>query len=356
MRYPVFLYTLLALCLIQVDLDSRTKVPRGDFEFTIKHDGLNRKYLVHVPESYHKDRAIPVVLALHGGGGNARGFRFSSGLDETSERYGFLSVYPSGTGRKILRLELLTWNAGGCCGEAKKNQVDDVGFISMVLDDLERRFSIDKDRVFATGMSNGAQMSYRLACELSSRITAIAPVASQMVFNSCQLKEPVPTIHFHGKRDRAALWGGGQCGGLWQEFFKLNFPRLPIRKNGRWDCDPVPISFSSWNEFNGLENVSAKTILQRGKTTCESYRNETAHNVLCVTNDAGHTWPGGNGSPACKRPQSRRCKQLEKLLGKTTHDVSASELMWKFFKTVNSKPGVLSVPVFKNSEGGSAKK
>ena len=126
------------------------------------------------------------------------------GLNEKADQEGFIAVYPNGTGR----LEpMLTWNGGNCCGYAQWNNVDDVGFTRALLDDLAKVVNVDAKRVFATGISNGGIMCYRLASELSDRIAAIAPVSGTMGTLTCNPKRPVSVIHFHGTEDRfSALW------------------------------------------------------------------------------------------------------------------------------------------------------
>ena len=131
----------------------------GDHRFSLRHDGRNRTYITHVPGIAGR-RALPVMIAFHGGGGEAEGFKAYAGLDAVADREGFIVVYPNGTG--VLPRRLLTWNAGECCGYAMNQRVDDAGFAIAVLDDLARRTAIDTRRVYATGHSNGAMMSYRL--------------------------------------------------------------------------------------------------------------------------------------------------------------------------------------------------
>jgi polyhydroxybutyrate depolymerase len=157
--------------------DAQTKLAPGDHEFTMRHGGRARTYLVHVP-ARTKDRPA-VIIAFHGGGGNAKGFQEYAELDAIADREGFLVVYPNGTGP--LPRRLLTWNAGdGCCGFAMTRKVNDVGFATMVLADLEGRTPIDRARVYATGHSNGAMMAHRLAAERPELIAAIAPVAGSL--------------------------------------------------------------------------------------------------------------------------------------------------------------------------------
>ncbi|MFM8734303.1 MAG: alpha/beta hydrolase family esterase [Pirellulales bacterium] len=138
----------------------------GDYSRSVQVDGSERSYLVHVPPQYVADSPMPVVLAFHGGGANARNMVAFSGLNLKADQSGFIVVYPEGSGR----LErMLSFNAGNCCGEAAARNVDDVAFVRHVLDDLEGIANVDRRRVFATGMSNGAMMSYRLASEMSDR-------------------------------------------------------------------------------------------------------------------------------------------------------------------------------------------
>src|SRR5262249_11253544 len=140
---------------------------------------------------------VAVVLNLHGGMGRAESQRRQSGMNRVSDQHGFLVVYPDGTGIG----PLLTYNAGACCGYAEKTRVNDVGFINALIDDLERQYQVDPRRIYATGFSNGAMMSYRLGCELSERIAAIAPVSGDLGVDGPVPKRPVPIIHFHGLKD-----------------------------------------------------------------------------------------------------------------------------------------------------------
>ncbi len=152
-----------------------------------------------------------MVLAFYGGGANASNMVVYSGLNEKADDAGFIVVYPSGTGRLE---KILTFNGGNCCGYVMNNQIDDVEFTRMVLDDLATAANIDPKRVFATGMSNGGIMSYLLASELSDRIAAIAPVGGPMGTESCKPKRPVSVIHFHGTEDECAPFHGGRGKGV----------------------------------------------------------------------------------------------------------------------------------------------
>jgi polyhydroxybutyrate depolymerase len=121
----------------------------GDHSRSLAVDGRNRAYLVHVPPQYDPAAPMPMVLAFHGGGGNANNMVAFSGLNEKADQAGFIVVYPEGSGRLP---RMLTFNAGNCCGKAAESKIDDVAFTRLVLDDLERIANVDRRRVFATGM------------------------------------------------------------------------------------------------------------------------------------------------------------------------------------------------------------
>ena len=105
----------------------------GDHRRSLQCGERTRTYLIHVPPGFDPAQPVPVVLVFHGGATNARTMARFCGLNETADRHGFLAVYPSGTGRNP---NLLTWNAGNCCGDALRDNVDDVGFVAALLDDL----------------------------------------------------------------------------------------------------------------------------------------------------------------------------------------------------------------------------
>ncbi len=130
--------------------------------------------------------------------------RFCS-LNEKADRSGFVVVYPNGTGASSF---FLYWDAGGVRGRIS----DDVGYMAKLLDDLATVVNVDPRRVYATGMSNGAMMCYRLASELSDRIAAIAPVAGTMAIEPCRPRRPVSVLHFHGPRTRSCSSEGRTIG------------------------------------------------------------------------------------------------------------------------------------------------
>lgn len=277
----------------------------GDHLRTLALEGHERAYLVHVPPTYDPDTPAPVVLAFHGGGANADNMVGFSGLSEKADQAGFIVVYPEGSGRLA---RMLTFNAGNCCGNAAANNIDDVDFTRRVLDDLERVANVDRRRIFATGMSNGAMMAYRLASEMSDRIAAIAPVSGPMGTKECRPGRAVSVMHFHGDADEFAPFEGGRGRG-------------PSGTN----FYSVGHSIDAWVVANGCRPTAVTTRLPDRAddgTTVKQVRydsgKDNAEVVLVVIEGGGHTWPG-------REPRMRS-------LGVSTRDISANDMMWEFFE------------------------
>lgn len=255
----------------------------------LEHDGLARTALVHVPIGYDANRPTPLVLAFHGYGQSAAEMRSFSQLTEVADREGFIAVFPEGTG--FIR----SWNGGTCCGTAIATAVDDVGFAGAIIDRLEDMLCVDTLRVYATGMSNGGFLAHRLACELSGRITAIAPVAGVIGMTSCSPSRPVPVLQFHGTADLV----------------------VPYLGNG-FAYPSVASTVDDWVMRNRCSS-GPTTYFERDDVECEAWSG-CANEVevrLCTVSTGGHTWPGGLPLP---------------LLGRTTDTISASDEMWSFFE------------------------
>jgi len=180
----------------------------GDRTETIRSGGVERTYHIHLPQAAQSGRTLPLVLVFHGGGGTGMGAARLYGFNQLAEAQGFAVIYPEGRDRR--------WNDGrGATDGQWLNTVlvDDVGFVSALIDHLADTLPIDPRRVYATGMSNGGILSHRLACELSGKIAAIAPVAGTIAAPEaprCALKAPVSVVEFHGTEDRFVPYGGGE--------------------------------------------------------------------------------------------------------------------------------------------------
>jgi polyhydroxybutyrate depolymerase len=266
--------------------------------------GLKRSYFVHVPKGHDPEKPTPVVVALHGATMNGPMMAWFSGLNQKADEARFIAVYPNGTGA----LSSFTWNGGDCCGSAMRNNVDDVGFIKALLDKLAQDVRLDAQRVYVTGMSNGAIMAYRLASELSDRIAAIAPVAGTMAIATCEPKQPVPVIHFHGTMDEFVPIAGG----------------IGKKSPSGTDFRSVDHAIQTWVTLNGCDPHPKCDVLSNDgdelKVTRTTYGTgkDGAEVVLVAIDGGGHTWPG--------------MKPAAAILGNSALNISANDLMWEFFQ------------------------
>jgi polyhydroxybutyrate depolymerase len=291
------------LALMNTNIDA---LKSGEHSRSLEVDKRIRSYLVHIPKSYDGSKPFPVVLALHGGGSNAEQMVRFCGLNDKADQAGFIVVYPNGTGSLNT---MLTWNGGNCCGFAVQHQVDDVAFIRALLDDLERVAKVDRKRIYATGMSNGAIMVYRLASELSDRIAAIAPVAGPMGTETCAPERPVSVIHFHGTDDQFAPFAGGKGtkSRSGTDFYSVDHSiRAWVKANG---CPSEPRVVKEPDKSKDGTTITRKTY-GPGKDGAEV--------VVVVIEGGEHTWPG--------RPPPLR------FLGKSTKNIQANDVMWEFFQ------------------------
>jgi polyhydroxybutyrate depolymerase len=295
---------------------ARAGLSAGDHTIALQHGGRRRSYLVHVPAAAAA-RPRPVVIAFHGGGGEADGFKGYAGLDAVADREGFIVVYPNGSG--VLPRRLLTWNAGECCGYAMNQRVDDVGFAVAVLDDLARRASIDARRVYATGHSNGAMMAYRLGAERADRIAAIVPVAGAISQERFAPSRRVALLTIHSVDDPRALYDGG---------LGPPFPGTDTRSAHR----PAAEGLEKWRIHNGCSAITRTIDTRAGRsgTTTQTATllewqgcaagAQVAHWKLT---GVGHGWPGS--------APGRR----EEIIGPPTTLVNAAGEIWRFVSKVS---------------------
>ena len=177
----------------------------------IKFEGDNYKYLIHLPKNYQSNQKYSLVLAFHGGGGNYEIQSKYYNWKEQADKSNFIVVFPNGSGPRLFK-KLKTWNAGKCCGQASNKNKNHIGYIKALLNKLKNEISYDESRVFATGMSNGAMFSYRLACDLPGVFKGIAPVAGTINTNECNgVNEKTSLFLIHDINDQHVLFNGG-CG------------------------------------------------------------------------------------------------------------------------------------------------
>jgi len=282
--------------------ETRITAP-GTYRFSFAHGGLKREYIVYVPASLPRGKPAPMLVALHGGGGDMDFQAENYGLKQKADEAGFIAVFPNGYSRFKSGI-LATWNAGACCGKAVENNVDDVGFLREVILRVSRQANADRTRVYATGMSNGGLMSYRLACELPHMIRAIAPVAGTDNTRSCNPSRPVPVIHFHAKDDTHVLYNGGSG-------------RDALTKT---DFVSVPATVDKWVRLDRARPRPQRVLSVAG-AYCDLHvaGPRGAPVKLCVTDAGGHSWPGTPSRRANKQPSMA---------------ISANDLMWDFFQSL----------------------
>jgi polyhydroxybutyrate depolymerase len=283
----------------------RVRANSADAKGSIEVGGLNRTFALHLPAGYDGSKPVPLVLALHGRLGTGEGQAKLSHLDKVSDEHAFIVVYPDGVDR--------SWADGRGTSPAEKKSVNDVRFLSSLIDKLSQEYSIDTKRVYAIGMSNGGFMSGRLACELSPRIAAVAIVAASLSENlaaTCHPKKPVSVMVIQGASDPLVPFTGGALG-----------------KNGdRGNVLSHATTIHKWTQIDKCTGEPAKGNIADGSgdgtsidvrifSHCDAGTEVRDYTVL----NGGHTWPGG--WPYLP----------EMLIGKTSKNMDASEAIWDFF-------------------------
>ena len=279
---------------------------------SITHDGIQRNYILYIPEIYDGNTAVPLILNFHGFGSNAAQQMFYGDFRDIADTEGFLLVHPEGTtfiGNQF-------WNVGF---PGISSTIDDVGFTEALIDELATLYAIDLDRVYATGMSNGGFMSFLLACQLSEKIAAVASVTGSMTqdtFDDCNAQRPTPVLQIHGTEDDVVLYNG-------------NTLSIPI-------ADVI----SYWVDHNNSETTPTTTtfpdIDPSDGSTIEHSVYEDGDNGITTEHmkviGGGHTWPGSVINT-----------------GGTNQDIDASMEIWLFFSRFDIN-GPLSTDDFENNQ------
>ena len=282
---------------------------------SITHDGIQRNYILYIPEIYDGSTAVPLVLNFHGYGSNATQQMFYGDFRDIADTEGFLLVHPEGT----LSNGDQFWNVGFPGNTS--STIDDVGFTEALIDELANSYAIDLDRVYSTGMSNGGFMSFLLACQLSEKIAAVASVTGSMTpdtFNDCNAQHPTPVMQIHGTNDSVVPYDG----------------------NSTWTL-PIVDLVSYWVNYNNCEATITTTtfpdldLLDGSTVEYSVYEDDdngiTTEHMKVI--GGGHTWPGS----------------IINIPG-TNQDIDASMEIWLFFSKFDIN-GPLSVNEFENRQG-----
>jgi polyhydroxybutyrate depolymerase len=251
-----------------------------------------------------RPKGAPLILALHGGGGDPHQFASSSGLARAATRAGFAVAFPAGTGRWDKRL--LTWNGGYCCGSAAKNGVDDTSFLKQVIADAAQRFGVDGSGVYLTGMSNGSILAETFAARNPGLVRAVAGVSGTMDTSRTRVQGKVPALIIHGTADPMVPYDGGVGG---SSLTRTDFASV----------DSVVQAFLA--PWGGVLAKTPRTIDRKDDGTSvivTDYQKRGRVVLRLMTVEGGaHHWPGG-----------RKARLHE---GKT-QEIDANTEILRFFK------------------------
>jgi polyhydroxybutyrate depolymerase len=305
-----FFLTLTAL----FDAGCAARANPGDLRESFPVDGRERSYELHVPPTYDGSKAVPLVMALHGRLGTGQGQERLGHMNKSSDQHGFLIVYPDGIDR--------SWADGRGSSPSDKTNVNDVKFLSELIARLASRYKIDRSRVYATGMSNGGFMSARLACDLSEKLAAVAIVGASISTTAaaaCRPTNSISVLIMQGTSDPLVSFDGG-----------------PLGKNGHrgeiLSHDAAVQKFASLNHCPAEpagshipDTAHDGTAIDVSIYSCCASGSEVRSYAIV---NGGHTWPGG----IQYLPQS--------IIGKTSHNLEASETIWEFFAQHSRWPAV----------------
>ncbi len=278
-------------------------------ESSIIHDGLQRYYLLYLP--VRTGIKVPLLLCLHGGGGTAEAMiRLTENrFNDLADARGIIVVYPQGIQKQ--------WNdaRNEPISYAHRHNIDDVGFIEDLIDTLSAKYPVDTSRVFVCGISNGGIMSYRLACEIPQKIAGVAAVSANLpveALNQCPTGLPTKILVMNGTADPIMPYEGGEIRVLGKDRGQVLSTERTIEYFAqKYTCNPAPIVMPL-PDTDPHDGTNAVQINYLG---CARHSKVT----LISVKGGGHAWPGG------------RQYLGERLIGKTSRDFNACDLIWNFF-------------------------
>ncbi|MFY1637920.1 alpha/beta fold hydrolase [Solwaraspora sp. WMMB335] len=278
-----------------------TPPPSGSSEQSITFDGYERTYRLYRPEGLAETEPVPLVVMLHGLLGSGKQAESWYGWNAVADREGFVVAYPDSRNRAWAVTE-------DCCGASARDGVDDVGFVAALVESLGQRLSLDPDRLYLAGVSNGGMLAYRLACD-TAIFAAVTAVATTML-GDCPAPEPISLLHVHGTADETIPYGGGPG-----RRDGASRGRLPDKTDG----PAVPDLVQRWQRID--ECAAARTTVD-GTVTTSAADCPAGRAVTLITIDgAGHQWPGSEMGPAGR------------LLGldAPATELDATTTSWRFF-------------------------
>jgi len=278
-------------------------------EFTISAAGHDWHCTVHVPPSYDGSKAVPLVLILHGAGGQGSLYLTRCGWADKADKAGFIAAAPDGLPARadepasFLNNPRL-WNSYILLPRNPRASIDDIAFFKALIKELEKRYKVDTKRVYVAGHSNGAGMAFRLGAEMADTFAAIAPVASTCTVPNPKPSRPVPTVFIIGNQDTLVPIAGGKSTTPWGSRVTL----------------PVARSLARWATAIGC-SAEPKTVSDKGGVKIVSYpaKKGSVDFVAYYIEGQGHNWPGGDAM----LPQ--------RLVGPNNPSFDATDVIWEFF-------------------------
>lgn len=282
----------------------------GRYEVSLEFDGYTRTALVHIPKNYNAQMPPPLVIAMHGAGGDAASILDHDNWAKLADEKGFVVVAPNGLpARPRLPSNFLAnpqlWNSGQLRVGSPRSKIDDVAYIRALLDDLEKKVPYDKSRVFATGHSNGGGMTFRLGAEMAERLAAIGTVAGMVAVENPKPAKPLPTLFIFGTADPVLPIDGGESSLPWGT--RTTPPVVDLMQ--KWaqaiQCETEPTTVSDNDEIKKVRYPS---------------RNQGPELTVLYLKGHGHQWPGASRNLA------------PRLIGPITSKLDATVELWKFFE------------------------
>lgn len=275
---------------------SKQKIVIGDNYGQINNQGHLRTYYFYIPKSYHSNQPMPLVLVFHGDAGSGRSISDVTGFNNLAEQKGFIVVYPDGINQK--------WSLRS----NSKGKVDDISFISSLIDGMKQQVNIDSHKVYATGFSRGGILTQALACKLSGKIAAFASVAGSLPVRlkpNCQPETPISMMAINGTKDRDVLYEGDD-------------------RDRRGALISISDMVGFWRSHDRCISSSASSLLPstNSKVKATQYSNCIGNSEVLqlAVVDGGHFWPGGASTDAS-------LNKFNAQLG-----LNASQTIWDFFQ------------------------
>jgi polyhydroxybutyrate depolymerase len=288
----------------------------GTYKFVLHDQGQDRVAVVHLPPAVAEGRTLPLVLALHGAGGSGLQFMKAGEWRKKGDDEGFIVIAPTGLPRSLgwpgnFLTNPNVWNSGQFDEDGSARlKIDDVAYLTRLLDELKTRLKFDQDLVYGVGHSNGGAMTYRLAAEHSETYRAIATVAGVIAPSLPAPSLPVPTMYIHGDRDPIMPRDGGESRLQWGKRVTL----------------PVEEYLSQWAEKSKCEKKPQRESAGDGLTRLTYPSTQHGSDVSAIFIEGqGHDWPGGQGFLP------------ERIMGPRTNHLNATDEIWKFFEQVTAK-------------------